>query len=334
MKFKRMITTVDSHTCGMPVRMVEGGIPNIPGKTMVEKRNFVKDNLQFLKSLVYEPRGHSNMLVCILTPPCNDKAQFGLLFISPAGFLNMCGHGIMGVSVIVVEMGIIEPIEPVTEIAIDTLAGIIKSKVYIQEGKCKSVAFQNVPSFLYKTENVITSTFGEIPVDISYGGQFYGIVEAEHLGLENLKMNKVNKIIEICMEIKKSINNQIKIQHPTIPYMTKVNNVEICVKPENNNANVKTLVTSHYGRLDRSPCGTGTSARMASLFSKGKLSLGEIYVTESIIGSLFYGKLIKKVKVGDFTAVIPEISGTSFITGINQFIIDEDDPFKFGFEVK
>ena len=333
MQFKNIISTIDSHTGGMPVRMVVSGIPNIPGETMIKKRNFVEKNLEYLKSLVYEPRGNNNMTVCILTSPCNNKSDFGLLFISPAGFINMCGHGIIGVSVSVVEMGIIEPVEPVTNITIDTSAGIIHSKVYIQEGKCKKVSFQNAPAFLYKTVNITTPHFGEIPIDISYGGQFLGIVEAEHLNLNNLEIIKADKIIEICMEIKESINNQIEIKHPTIPYMTKVNNVILCINPKNDKANIRIYESGCYGRLDRSPCGTGTSARMASLFSKGKLSLGESYVTESIVGSLFFGKLIKVTKVGNFDGVISEISGTSFITGVHHFIINKDDPFKFGFKV-
>jgi len=333
MQFKNIISTIDSHTGGMPVRMVVSGIPNIPGESMIKKRNYAKKNLKYLKSLVYEPRGNDNMTVCILTPPCNNKSDFGLLFITPAGYINMCGHAIMGASVSVIEMGIIESTEPVTNIAIDTPAGIVHSKVYIQEGKCKKVSFQNAPAFLYKTVNVTTPLFGKIPLDISYGGQFYGIVEAEHLNLNNLKTIEAHKIIEICMGIKESINNQIEIKHPTISYMNKVNNIEIVAKPESEKANIRTYVTGCYGRLDRSPCGTGTSARMASLFSKGKLSLGELYVTESVVGSLFFGKLIKVTKVGNFDAVIPEISGTSFIIGIHQFTIDEDDPFKFGFKV-
>jgi len=333
MQFKNIINTIDSHTGGMPVRLVVSGIPNIPGETMIKKRDFAKKNLKYLKSLVYEPRGNDNMTVCVLTPPCNKKSDFGLLFITPAGFLNMCGHAIMGASVTAVEMGIIKPIEPVTNITIDTPAGIIHSKVYIKGGKCEKVSFQNAPAFLYKTVNVTTPLFGEIPLDISYGGQFYGIVEAKHLNLNNLKTIEVHKIIEICMGIKENINNQIEIKHPIISYMNKVNNVEITVKPESDKANIRTYVTGCYGRLDRSPCGTGTSARMASLFSKGNLSLGELYVTESLVGSLFFGKLIKETKVGNFDAVVPEISGTSFITGIHQFTIDEEDPFKFGFKI-
>lgn len=333
MQFKNIISTIDSHTGGMPVRMVVSGIPNIPGETMIKKRNYAKKNLRYLESLVYEPRGNDNMTVCILTPPCNYKSDFGLLFITPAGYINMCGHAVMGASVSAIEMGIIEPIEPFTNITIDTPADIVHTKVHVQKGKCKEVSFQNAPSFFYKTVNVLTSTFGKIPIDISYGGQYYGIVEAKHLNLDNLKTIEAHKIIEICMGIKKSINNQIEIKHPTIPYMNKVNNIEIAAKPESDKANIRIYVTGCYGRLDRSPCGTGTSARMASLFSKGILSLEELYVTESVVGSLFFGKLIKVTKVGNFDAVIPEISGASFIIGIHQFTIDEDDPFKFGFKV-
>jgi proline racemase len=333
MKYKRMINTVDVHTCGMPVRMVTGGIPHIPGKTMQEKRNFMIKNLDHLRtSLVHEPRGHSNMFACVLTPPTNNEAHFGLLFMTPDRYSNMCGHGTMGASVIAIEMGIVEIKEPVTEIIIDTPAGLVRTKVMVEDDKARSVTLQNVPSFQYKTQVIRTESFGDIPVDIAYGGLFYAIVEAKHLGLTTQDVDP-NKIIDTCIEIKEAVNEQVKVQHPKLDYMNKVDLVEICDNPTNKEADVRNIASGDYGRLDRSPCGTGTSAKMASLYAKGKLGLGETFVTESILGTLFLGKLTREVKVAGFKAVLPEVMGSAFVTGFHQFVIDEDDPLKYGFKL-
>ena len=336
MKFKKLITTVDAHTEGEPVRLVTGGIPNIPGKTMAEKRDFFAANLDHLRCALHdEPRGHDNMFILVMTPPVTDNADFGIIFMMGPGkrYPNMCGHGSMGVATIAVEMGMVEVKEPVTEVVIDTPSGTVPIRVNVENGKAKSATIRNVPCFLYKTEVVNVPGLGELPVDISFGGNFFtAFVEAKDIGVEPVA-NAITRAEDLFTKIKESINQQVEIQHPEMDFIRGVNLCILNDRPRNPKANVLNIAYTGEKIMDRSPCGTGTSAKMAVLYGKGELGLGETYVTESIIGSLFYGKLIKEVKVGDFKAVIPEITGRAFIMGMHTFVLDEDDPFKHGFKL-
>ena len=334
MKFKRLLTTIDSHTEGEPTRLVIGGIPNIPGKTMAEKRDFMKQNLDYLRTaLCDEPRGHPNMFASILTPPVTDKADFGVVMMYPGGYIDMCGHGSMGIAVTAIEMGIVEPKEPMTEVVFDTPAGTIHVKVNVEEGKAKSATIQNIPCFLYKTAMIRVPDLGELPVDIAYGGNFYGIVEAKHMGI-TADASSIQKSFSLVKQIVESINQQVEVKHPELDYIrAEVEEILIHDEPRNPKANIINVSAGISGLIDRSPCGTGTSATMATLYAKGELELEQTYVTESVTGSLFYGKLIKEVKVGGLKAVIPEVTGRVFITGMHNFVIDEDDPFKYGFKL-
>jgi len=334
MRFKRLITTIDSHTEGEPVRMVTGGIPNILGKTMAEKRDFVKQNLDHLRTaLCDEPRGHPNMFAAILTSPVTDGANFGVIMIDPEGYLDMCGHGSMGIATTAVEMGIVEVREPVTEVVFDAPAGTIRARVNIEDGKARSVTIQNVPCFLYETALIEVAGLGKIPVDITYAGNIRCMVEARHLGVKT-DPQSIQKSLGLIRQVVESINQQVKFEHPELENLrTEATGLMINDEPCNPKANVKNISAVVSGLIDRSPCGTGTSAKMATLYAKGELGLGETYITESVIGTLFYGKLVREVKVGDLKAVIPEVTGRAFITGMHSFVIDEDDPFKYGFKL-
>jgi len=333
MKFKRLLTTIDAHTEGEPVRVVTGGIPNIPGKTMSEKRDFFKLNLNHLAtSLVDEPRGHKDMFICILTPPVTEGAALGIIFMSPGGYINMCGHGSIGVATVAIETGMIEPKQPVTEILIDTPAGTIRPRVNVENGRAKSVTLENIPSFLYKTETISVPNFGKLQIDIAYGGNVFAIVEAKHLGIK-ADVAGINKVGSLLDQIKESTNQQVEVQHPEIDHIKGVNLVLINDMPTDPKANIRNINYVGNGKIDRSPCGTGTSANMAVQYAKGKLGLGETFITEGILGRHFYGKLIKEVDVGSIRAVLPEVTGSAFITGMHHFVMDDDDPFKYGFRV-
>lgn len=329
-----MITTVDGHTEGEPVRLIIGGIPHIPGSTMVEKRDFFRQNLDYLRTaLCFEPRGHRTMFSCVLTPPVTNDAAFGVIFMGSTTYPDMCGHGSMGVATIVVEMGIVEPREPVTEVVIDTPGGTVHTKVNIENGKPRSVTLRNVPSFLYKTMLVDIPGLKQLRVDVAYGGNFFAIVQAKDIGIRP-NADDIAAASDLLRQIKESIEQQAEIKHPELDFVRGISGFVINDRPSNPKANVKNIACPSHGRyVDRSPCGTGTCAKMAALYAKGELGLGETYVTESIIGSLFWGKLIEKATVGDFTAVLPEVTGRAFITGIHNFVIDEDDPFKYGFQI-
>jgi proline racemase len=329
-----MITAFEAHVEGEPIRLVTGGIPNIPGKTMVEKTEFARQNLDYLRTaLNYEPRGHADMFTCILTPPVSHESAFGILFASQLGYGNMCGHALIGISTILVEMGLVEPKEPVTEIAFDTPVGTVRARVNVARGRAKNVTFQGAPSFLYKSIVTDIPGLGRLPVDIAFGGNFFAIVEAKDIELK-LRANDILAATGILTQIKESVEKQVAIQHPELDFIEGIRVILLNDKPNNPNANMLNIAVASNGTsLSRSPCGTGTCAEMAALYTKGQLSLGETFVTESLIGSLFYGKLIKEVSVGGLEAVLPEVTGSAFVTGVHNFLLDEDDPFKYGFVV-
>jgi len=335
-----MLTTVDLHTAGMPVRIVTGGIPNIPGKTMPEKRDFARQNLNHLATAILnEPRGHTDMWACIMTPPVTDEAAFGLIFLSAGGFRDMCGHGSIGAATLAVEIGIVETREPETEVAIDVPAGLIRVRVSVENGKVQSGTLQNVPSFLYKSGVIKVPRLGELPVDIAFGGNFYAIIEAKDLGIKSdvasIKGVYTSGLFE---EIIESINKQVQIQHPEKDYIKGLSAILISDKVTNPEAEardtVKNILMLGNNCIDRSPCGSGTSSRVATHYAKGKLRLGETLVTESIIGSHFHAKAVKEVSVGSIKAIIPEVTGRAFVTGMHTFVMDEDDPYKYGFRLK
>jgi len=334
MKFDKLITAIDTHTEGNPERVVTGGIPFIPGKTMLEKSKYTRNNLDYIRTLlVYEPRGHSNMYASLLVPPTVDGADFGVIYMEPGGYVTMCGHGTIAICTVLVETGIIEALEPETEIVLDTPAGLVRAKVAVKDGKAESVTMRNVPSFLYMADvKVDVPDVGRVKVDIAYGGNFYAILEAESVGLE-VKPGHARKLISTGTRIWRAVNEEIEIHHPEKPEIDCVNYVEFSAPSTNPKANMKNAVVVPPAGMDRSPCGTGTCAKMATLYSMGKLNLNEEFVHESIIGSLFHGRLIQETWVGNYKAVVPTIRGSAHITGINQFFVDPDDPFPEGFQL-
>lgn len=334
MESDRLITAVDAHAGGNPERVVTGGIPFIPGKTMLEKSKYVRDHLDYLRTLlVHEPRGHSNMYAALLVPPCDGRADIGVIYMEPGGYVTMCGHGTIAICTVLVETGALQTSGQETEIVLDTPAGLVRAKADVKDGRATAVTIQNVPSFLYMGDVLVElPEIGEIGIDIAYGGNFYAILEAESVGLE-VKPGQARELITAGTRIWRAVNEQIEIHHPEQPEIDCVNYVEFSAPPTNPEANKKNAVVVPPGGMDRSPCGTGTSAKMATLYAKGKLGLNEEFIHESIIGSLFYAKLIKETKVGEYEAVVPVIRGSAHITGISQFMVDPDDPFPAGFQL-
>ncbi len=335
MKFSRYIHAIDSHTMGEPTRVVVGGVPNIPGKTLPEKKAYLEENMDYLRrAIMHEPRGHNDMFGSILLQPVSDEADIGIIFMDGGGYLNMCGHGTIGASTIAIESGMVPKVEPYTELTLEAPAGLIRVKAAIENGRVKEVSFRNVPAFLYKEDvKLNVPEIGEITLDISFGGSFFAIVDAKQLGIKITPEN-ATKLKDIGLKIRDIVNKEIKVQHPTLDHIKTVDLVEIYDEPTNPEATLKNVVVFGEGQVDRSPCGTGTSAKMATLFAKGKLKEGELFVYESIIGTMFKGRVVGTTKVGEFDAVIPEITGSAYITGFNTFVIDEDDPMKYGFSLK
>lgn len=332
MRFKRLITAVDSHTEGEPARVVIGGIPHIPGNTMIEKWQWAQTHLDETRTmLMFEPRGNSGMSGSIITTPASPEADVGIVFIEVSGFLPMCGHGTIATCTVLVETGIVEAKEPVTEITLDTPAGLVKAKVRVEDGIAKDVTIQNVPSFLYKSDvEVAVPDLGRVKLDIAWGGNFYAIVPAASIGLEVIP-ERAKDIVDYGAKIREAIYEQVKVVHPENPAVNRCTHVRFISPPGNPKATWKNAVFYSAEGIDRSPCGTGTSAEMAFRHAKGELKLNEEFVSESIIGSLFYGKLIEETKVGSLPAVVPTIRGSAYIMGFQQFVLDPSDPWPRGF---
>ena len=336
MKFSKGIHAIDSHTMGEPTRIVVGGIPQINGETMADKKKYLEDNLDYVRTaLMHEPRGHNDMFGSIITSSNNKEADFGIIFMDGGGYLNMCGHGSIGAATVAVETGMVEMVEPVTNINMEAPAGLIKAKVMVENEKVKEVSITNVPSFLYMEDATleVPSLNKTITFDISFGGSFFAIVHAKQLGIE-IKPENTGRLTEVALRLRDIINAEIEIQHPTLAHIKTVDLVEIYDEPTHPEATYKNVVIFGQGQVDRSPCGTGTSAKLATLHSKGEIAVGEKFVYESILGTLFYGEIVGTTKVADYDAVIPKIAGSAYITGFNHFVIDETDPLKHGFILK
>ncbi|MBF0982513.1 MAG: proline racemase [Lachnospiraceae bacterium] len=335
MKFIKSIHAVDSHTAGEATRVVVGGVPKIPGKSMPEKKQWLEDNLDYLRTaIMLEPRGHKDMFGSILTQPTVDEADYGIIFMDGGGYLNMCGHGTIGAMTVAVETGMVPVTEPVTKVVQEAPAGLIHGQVFVEDGKAKKVSFTNVPAFLYKKDQEVELPgYGKIRFDISFGGSFFAIVKAEQVGLEIVPENAA-KLQDLGIQLRDIINKEIPVQHPELPHIHSVDLVEWWSKTETKGATLKNCVVFGQGQVDRSPCGTGTSAKMATLFAKGELKMGEKFFYESILGTIFEGEIVGKAKVGEYDAVIPQITGSAYITGFNHFVIDETDPVKYGFILK
>ena len=331
MKVKRLFQTIDTHTVGMPTRTVVSGLPKIPGSTMAEKMAYMKENMDWVRTLLLsEPRGSSVFSGAILTTPCDPTADIGLLFME-GSWMPMCGHDTIGACTALINTGMIEAVEPYTTLRIDTAAGLVEVKILVEDGEAKEVSFVNVPSFvLLHNATIETEEFGRLTLDVAYGGNFYAIISAADVGL-SLDLYHFDALIRTGLMIRKAVNEQLSIQHPEMPFINEVNHVEFigpAQNPDNYNRNVVVTLPGYCGR---SPCGTGTAARAAELYSEGKIKLGESFRHESMLGAHFRGKVLSETTVGGLPAVIPEISGRAYLMGMSTFMLEPDDPFPAGF---
>lgn len=324
---------IDAHTCGNPVRLVAGGGPLLEGNSMMEKRlHFMRDYDWIRKGLMFEPRGHDMMSGSILYPPCYPQNDIGVLYIETSGCLPMCGHGTIGTITIAIEEGLVQPKVP-GKLRIETPAGLVLIE-YKQEGKkVISVKLTNVPAFLYATDlKVECSGLGTIKVDVAYGGNFYAIVDPQEnfAGLEHFT---ADQLISFSRECRTYLNKHYSFVHPENEHIKGLSHLLWTGKTISENATARNAVFYGDKAIDRSPCGTGTSARMAQWFAKGLLKQSDVFVHESIIGSIFNGTIEGVTTVKDRPAIIPGIEGWARVTGYNTIIIDDDDPYAHGFQV-
>ena len=324
---------IDGHTCGNPVRLVSGGGPRLEGANMLEKRaHFLREFDWIRTGLMYEPRGHDMMSGSILYPPTRPDCDVAVLFIETSGCLPMCGHGTIGTITMGIENGLITPREP-GRLSIDAPAGKVDI-TYRQEGRfVEEVRLTNVPGFLY-AEGLTAEVegLGEIVVDVAYGGNFYAIVEPQE-NYTDMADYSAGQLIAWSPVVRQRLNEKYSFEHPENPGINRLSHMLWTGKPVHPEADARNAVFYGDKAIDRSPCGTGTSARMAQLHAKGRLKEGEAFVHESIIGSLFKGRVEKEVSVANRPAIVPSIGGWARQTGLNTIFIDDRDPFAHGFVV-
>lgn len=317
------IKVVDMHTAGEAARIIMGGLPEIKGNTMYEKREYIRKNYDYIRtSLMLEPRGHKDMFGAFLLEPCNPEADFGALFCFGSDFEDMCGHASIAICTMLVDRKMVEVTEPVTTIKLDTVAGLVEVSVNVKDGKTQSVTFANVPSFVYKRDfKVPTDSFGEVNVDMIYAGIVFSMINAE--GIIDIVPENANEIIKLGMEVRKHLPEVVKFVHPEqgeLPMATAA----VYSKD-------KSVTIFGDGQLDRSPCGTGTGARAVLLHEQGKLAVGEEWKQHSIVDSELTGKIVSESKVGEYTAYTTEITGIGTIYADVEFYINEEDPLYKGF---
>ncbi len=325
---------IDGHTCGNPVRLVSGGGPLLRGATMLERRAHFLAEFDWIRTgLMFEPRGHDMMSGTILYPPTRPDCEAGVLFIETSGCLPMCGHGTIGTITMAIENGLITPRIP-GRLSIDTPAGKVDI-VYRQEGRfVEEVRLTNVPSFLH-AEGLTAEVdgLGEIAVDVAYGGNFYAIVEPQR-NFRDMADFSAGELIGFSPKLRAALNTKYDFVHPEQAAINGLSHILWTGKPVNAAAHARNAVFYGDKAIDRSPCGTGTSARMAQLAAKGKLAVGDDFIHESIIGSLFQGRVEAATQVAGRAAIIPSVAGWARMTGYNSIFIDDRDPFAHGFVVK
>ncbi|WP_205304427.1 proline racemase family protein [Nonomuraea montanisoli] len=315
----------------MPTRVIVGGVGVIPGATMAERRQWFMDNSDDVRTLLmYEPRGHGAMSGAILQPPTRPDADYGVLFIEVSGLLPMCGHGTIGVATVLVETGMVPVVEPVTTIRLDTPAGLVVASVAVEDGAATSVTIENVPSFSYALDREVeVPGFGAVGYDLAFGGNFYAVVELADLGLP-FDRSRAGDLLAAGLAVMEAVNEQDRPVHPERADINGCHHVYL--KAPGSTAKLsRHAMAIHPGWFDRSPCGTGTSARMAQLHARGELAIGEDFVNESFIGTRFTGRLLGETTVAGLPAVLPSITGRAWVTGTSQFHLDPTDPFPAGF---
>jgi 4-hydroxyproline epimerase len=324
---------IDGHTCGNPVRLITGGVPFLTGRNMSEKRqDFIRNHDWIRQALMFEPRGHDIMSGGMLYPPCSANADASILFLETSGCLPMCGHGTMGLVSMALENGLLSPRDP-NNIILDVPAGQIRVEAKWDGESVEGVRIYNIASYLaHRGVKIECPGLGQLDVDISYGGNFYAIIEPQtnFPGLENFTPSQIQTWSPVIRDV---LNATIECVHPEDTTVHGVSHVLWTGAPQHPEAHARNAVFYGARAIDRSPCGTGTSARMAQLAARGELNLGDEFVHESIIGSLFHGRVESEETIGEFAAIRPSIRGWARQTGINTIFVDDRDPFRHGFSV-
>ena len=335
MRFSRTITVVGCHAEGEVGRVITGGVLPPPGKTLFDKKRYLEREADDLRRfLLFEPRGGAFVHANLIVPPTQDGVDAGFIIMEPTDYPPMSGSNSMCVVTVLLETGMVEMVEPETRLVLETPGGLIEARAECREGKCERVTINNVPSFVAALDIPIeVPGLGSVSVDIAYGGAFFAIVDADALGFK-LTPDEARELVESGEKIKAAVVEQYPVTHPENPDIHTVTFTEFAAPVEIGRDGVKTgqnAVVISPGKIDRSPCGTGTSARLAVLHARGLLRLGEPYLSTSLIGSEFRAEIVDTARVGEWPAVVPRLSGRAWITGLHQYGLDPSDPFPQGY---
>ena len=346
MRFSNMITAVDAHAAGEPGRVITGGILDMPGDSVLEKMQWMEKNADHIRlRMLREPRGYPALCCNLIVPPKHPDADAGFIIMEQTEYPAMSGSNVMCVTTVLLETGMVPMQEPVTELTLEAPAGLIKVQAACKDGKVTKVTFRNVPAFaIHLDVEIDVPHLGKVIVDIAWGGMLFVIADAEQLGIEVTSENG-GELVRASEMIRVATVEQMPVFHPETPSFTGPSISQISGLPTHPKAHRKNAVTlatgildwdkpaTWTGVLDRSPCGTGTCAKMAVLHAKGRLDIGEEFVHESVLGTLFTGKLLETTSVGQYEAVVPEISGQAWITGFANYVVDPTDPLPNGYTV-
>jgi proline racemase len=331
------VRTIDAHTCGEPLRLIVGGFPSVEGTTMLERREWLREHHDHLRTaLMLEPRGHTDMYGALLTEPEHPGSDAGVLFMHNEGYSTMCGHGIIAVVTIALERGLIVPREGRDTIVLDSPAGPIRATARLahRHGRTRveAVSFVNVPSFLLKAGIPVRLGTRTLAVDVAFGGAFYAIVDAESAGIP-ISGPRLNDLRSAGMAIKDVVEAAVRVVHPLEPDLHGIYGTIFTGPPSSDDVHLRNVTIFAEAEVDRSPCGTGTCAVMAVLADMGLLGSDQAFIHESIIGTRFRGRIAERTTVGELPAIVPEIEGAAYITGEHTFLIDPRDPLRDGFRL-
>ncbi|HEY7781623.1 MAG TPA: proline racemase family protein [Ktedonobacterales bacterium] len=334
-----VITTIDAHAAGEPLRIITGGLPELPGATILERRRYLREHLDHVRrALMWEPRGHADMYGCVVTPPVSPEADVGVVFLHNAGYSTMCGHGVIALVTALVETGTLPARGPETPVGLDTPAGLVRATAHLDaQDHVTRVTFLNVPSFVLARDVMVDGPNGErVAVDVAFGGAFYAVAPAAAVGLR-VAPERTAALVHAGEAIKAGVNAALAIQHPDEPDLGFLYGTILTDEPEDPAHHSRNMCVFADAEVDRSPTGTGVSARLAMLHARGQVAEGDAPIAiESVLGasSVFTGRVVGTTTVGPYHAVVPEVGGTAHITGRHQFILDPADPLGHGFLVR
>jgi proline racemase len=326
------ITTIDMHTAGEPFRVITGGYPELPGDTILARRRYAREHLDHLRTaLMWEPRGHADMYGCIVTPPVTPGADLGVLFMHNEGYSTMCGHGIIAITRLAFEMGLVPAREPETTVRIDSPAGLVTAYAAVGDGQVDSVRFHNVPSFVVALDDVVdVPGLGQVRYDLAFGGAFYAYVRAADAGV-TCTPGDFRALIANGIAIKHAVIAARPIVHPFEEDLSLLYGTIFVEPGQEGVRRSRNVCVFADGEVDRCPTGTGVSGRLAIHHARGQVGVGEPIVVESILGTTFTGRIVETTQFGPYPAVVPEVTGSAHITGRHEFLIDPADPLGDGF---